>query len=107
MSSRFKFKAWDKKRKLLTRPGTVNFIRGELIIPDCIILQYTGYTDMIDQEIYEEDILLIGDTKYHVFWDEFEATWKYTSASKKKKLNQEFTVTTIRSYNAYERGEKD
>ena len=107
MASRFKFKAWDKKKKLLTRPGTVHFVKGELVIPECVILQYTGFTDMMEQEIYEEDILLIGKKKYHVFWDTFDLTWRYKSGITTKKLNQKFTSTTVRGYNSYERGEKD
>jgi YopX protein len=107
MSSRFKFKAWDKEKKLLTRPGKVVFSRGELIIPDCIILQFSGFTDMMDQEIYEEDILLIGEKKHHVYWDETDATWKYRVGTQSFKLSHKFSATTIRGYNAYERGEKE
>ena len=36
-----------------------------------------------------------------------EATWKYTKGGKLLKLTQKFTSTTVRSYNAYERGEKE
>ena len=107
MASRFKFKVWDNKKKLLTRPGTVNFVKGELTIPDCVILQFTGFTDMMEQEIYEEDILLIGKKKYHVFWHEPEMTWQYKFGSISKKLNQNFTMTTVRSYNAHERDEAE
>jgi hypothetical protein len=107
MTSRFKFKAWDKAKKLLTRPGTVNFVRGELIIPDSIILQFTGCTDKLEQEIYEEDILLIGEQKHRVYWDEKEQTWKYYLGSQTFKLSQQFTQTTIRGYNAYEKGEQE
>ena len=105
MASRFKFKAWDIKNQMLIRPGQVQLNKGELVIPDCVMLQFTGFTDMMDQEIYEEDILLIGETKYQVYWDEIEITWKYKKGSNTKKLNQTFTATTVRSYNAYERGE--
>jgi len=107
MSSRFKFKVWDNKKKLLSRPGTVHFVKGEFIIPNCIILQYTGFTDMMDQEIYEDDILLIGQKKHHVYWDTLDLTWKYKTGVKTNKLNKKFTATTVRSYNAYERGEKE
>ena len=107
MSSRFKFKAWDKKRELLIRPGKVDFIRGELVLPNCVILQYSGFTDMMEQEIYEEDILLIGEKKHHVHWDEDEFTWKYQVGGQSKKLSQKFAITTVRAYNAYERGENE
>lgn len=105
MTSRFKFKAWDTAKKLLARPGTVNFVRGELIIPDSIILQFTGCFDKMEQEIYEQDILLIGEQKHRVYWDEKELTWKYHLGGQSFKLNQEFTQTTIRGYNALEKGE--
>ena len=101
--SRFKFKAWDKKNKLLIRPGQINLVKGELYMPDCIFLQFTGFTDMMGQEIYEEDILLIGETKHRAFWDEKALTWMYRKGSSVKPLNQKFTETTVRGYNAYER----
>lgn len=110
--SRFKFKAWDKKNRLLMRPGHIELIKGELTIPNCILLQFTGFTDMMGQEIYEEDILLIGETKYRAFWDETELTWMYSKGSSSKgsslkRLNQKFTSTTVRGYNAYERSEAE
>lgn len=105
--SRFKFKAWDSKNKLLIRPGQVLLIKGELSIPNCIMLQFTGFTDMMDQEIYEEDILLIGEIKHRAYWDEKELTWMYQKGRSVKKLNQKFTETTVRGYNAYERENQD
>ena len=101
--SRFKFKAWDKKNKLLIRPGQINLVKGELSIPNCILLQYTGFTDMMGTEIYEEDILLIGEVKYRAYWDDNELTWMYEKGSVTKRLNQKFTETTVRGYNANER----
>jgi hypothetical protein len=107
MSSRFKFKAWDKERNLLIRPGNVDFKKGELVIPNCVMLQFTGFIDELGQEIYEEDILLIGDIKYHVFWDTGEQTWKYKLNSRIIKLSQSFAEKTVIGYNAYERGENE
>jgi YopX protein len=107
MNGRFKFKVWDKKKNLLTRPGTVIFSRGEFILDNCVILQYTGFEDKLGQEIYEDDILLIGENKYHVYWDEQDVTWNYKINSETKKLSQKFTSTTIRGYNANEKAEQD
>ncbi len=90
---------------MLTRPGRVEFVRGELVLPNCIILQFTGFCDMMGQEIYEEDVLLIGEKKYRVYWDEEAVTWKYRHGAQAHKLNQRFAATTVRGYNAYEKTE--
>ena len=60
MASRFKFKVWDNKKKLLSRPGTVNFVKGEFILPDSIILQFTGFTDMMEQETMKMIFFLLA-----------------------------------------------
>jgi YopX protein len=107
MPSRFKFKLWDKDKKLLTRPGTVVFNRGELVVDNCVVLQCTGFDDKLGQEIYEDDILLIGQEKYHVYWDEKNVTWKYKIGSGINKLDQEFASNTIRGYSAHEKNTAD
>ena len=107
MSSRFKFKAWNSDKKLLTRPGIIAFTKGELIMQNCVILQYTGFVDKLGQEVYEDDILLIGETKHHVYWDEEDHTWMFKFDNQTTKLTQIFALQTIIGYNAYERGEKE
>ena len=92
-------------KKLLTRPGIVAFMKGELIMQNCVILQYTSFVDKLGQEVYEDDILLIGETKHHVFWDEEVHTWMYKLDNRTIKLTQNFARKTIIGYNAYERGE--
>lgn len=78
---KLKFKAWNQEEKLLMRLNSIDCSRGELFKKNHILLQFTGMLDKQEEEIYEMDVLLKGNVRYLVRWDEVNNRWCYSLAS--------------------------
>jgi hypothetical protein len=72
-------KAWNSEAKLLMRLNSVECRRGELLKKDHILLQFCGLYDIEGEEIFEMDILLDGNNKFLVMWDEERNGWIYVT----------------------------
>ena len=70
------FKAWNKETKLLMRLNNIECVKGELFKTNHILLQFTGFHDKQDEELYEMDIILIGTEKFVILWDSDENGWR-------------------------------
>src|SRR5687768_14490194 len=70
------FKAWNKETKLLMRLNNIECVKGELFKTNHILLQFTGFYDKQEEEIYEMDIILIGTEKFVILWDSDENGWR-------------------------------
>jgi hypothetical protein len=75
------FKAWNTETKLLMRLNSIDCKRGELYKKDHILLQFTGFYDKLEDEIYEMDVVMISHEKFVVVWDPVRTGWNLARLS--------------------------
>lgn len=73
------FKAWNQETGLLMRLNTIECVKGELFRKDHILLQFTGFHDKQNEEVYEMDVLLIDSKKFIVSWDTDQNRWSLSA----------------------------
>lgn len=77
MNREIKFKAWDEKEKKMFSPSSIswkddvmwicdnhgeNKLEYELVNPSALLMQYTGFKEREEKEIWESDIARIWDS---------------------------------------------
>lgn len=75
---KLKFKAWDKEAGLLMRLDSIAFEKGELFRKDHHILQFTGLFDRHHEELYEMDVVLVGNDRHVIHWNADQGCWCYS-----------------------------
>lgn len=104
MIRKLKFIAWDPQSRLLKRLGKVELVKGELLLKNHIILQFTGHCDKLGKEIYDNDVLLSnGEQRFRVIWSNSANAWQLEEDGEVKAFNAQFIATTTRLYNFFEK----
>lgn len=101
------FKAWNQETKLLMRLNSIDCIKGELHRKNHILLQFTGLYDKQEEEIYEMDMLLIGNDKFVVVWDSDQNGWglrDFPDAGKSRPFVKDVSDIAVRICNYFESG---
>lgn len=95
MGREIKFRAWDKKEKIMYEPQIINLwvdFMGDIycfdgnkfsVVQDSELIQYTGLKDKNGKEIFESDIYHMGDRNitYTVVWHDTGLIGKQNSSS--------------------------
>jgi hypothetical protein len=99
------FKAWNQETKLLMRLNSIDCVKGELFRRNHILLQFTGLHDKQNEEIYEMDLVLIGNDKFVVCWDTVQNGWglsPFPGTGAKKPFVKDVSQGAIRLCNYFE-----
>jgi len=94
-----KFRAWDKQNKRMFEVDGLSF-RNQYVTDEagqhtfkfnqCDLIQYTGLKDKNGKDIYEGDILSLGEAKRIVVWDKPLGRWivEKRNGSRKRSLSK-------------------
>ncbi len=99
------FKAWNTETRLMMRLNQIDCKRGELFRKDHILLQFTGLYDRNEEEIYEMDVMLVGERKFVVVWDEGRSGWCLAALEDRQQETpfvREDAVNATRLWNYFE-----